>query len=108
MNMQQKSLSELRENYELELEKALGVIKKQKSRKVLLQFPDGLKPYAIEIQKELESKTKNTEFFIWLDSCFGACDLPLETEKLGIDLIVQFGHSAWDYSSKKEFKITNI
>jgi 2-(3-amino-3-carboxypropyl)histidine synthase len=111
--MKKKSLQDLQENYEIEKElvKAIGVIKKQKSRKVLLQFPDGLKPYATEIQKELETrlgKQSKIEFFIWLDSCFGACDLPLETEKLGIDLIIQFGHSTWDYSSKKEYGIKEV
>ena len=31
--------------------------------------------------------------FIWFGDCFGACDFPLGAESLGIDLIIQFGHS---------------
>lgn len=104
--MKEKTLKDLQEFYDLDINRIVTEIKKNKSKKVLLQFPDGLKPYAIEVEKELRNKTKNkAEFFIWMDTCFGACDLPLETEKLGIDLIVQFGHSPWDYSNKKEMGI---
>jgi 2-(3-amino-3-carboxypropyl)histidine synthase len=106
--MQQKTLKDLEQFYEIDLDKILKEIKKQKSKRVLLQFPDGLKPYAIKIENELKTKAKNIEFFLWMDTCFGACDLPIETEKLGIDLIVQFGHSPWDYSSKKELGIKVI
>jgi 2-(3-amino-3-carboxypropyl)histidine synthase len=107
--MQQKTLKDLEELYELDLNRILKEIKKQKSKHVLLQFPDGLKPYAIEIENELKTKAKNNvEFFLWMDTCFGACDLPIETEKLGIDLIVQFGHTSWDYTSKKELGIKVI
>jgi len=96
--MNPKSINEL--EYDLELEKTAKEIKKQKAKNVLLQFPEGFKPYAREVQKELEKLCKNTEFFIFLDSCFGACDVPIETEKLGIDMIIQFGHSAWPYKRK--------
>ncbi len=87
-----KSIQEIQEIYDLELLKIIKTIKKQKPKKVLLQFPEGLKPYAQTITDEIKSET-NCSCFIWLDSCFGACDIPLETEKLGIDLIIQFGHS---------------
>jgi len=87
-----KSIHEIQELYNLELPKIISNIKKQKPKKVLLQFPEGLKPYAQTITDEIKSKT-NCNCFIWLDSCFGACDTPLETQKLGIDLIIQFGHS---------------
>lgn len=102
--MQEKQLSELEANYELELKTLVQTIKKQKSKKVLIQLPELFKPYATKIQdklQELLNKEKpkiSCDFFIWLDTCFGACDIPLETEKLGIDLIVQFGHTVWDYS----------
>jgi 2-(3-amino-3-carboxypropyl)histidine synthase len=102
----QKTLNEIEQTYELELPKIVETIKKEKAKKVLLQFPDGLKPYSTSILDELKKLTKNkVEFVIWLDTCFGACDIPIETEKLGIDLIVQFGHSAWNYSSRKDIKV---
>ena len=76
--------------YDLELDKAVKEIKKQKAKLVCIQLPDGLKPYADKIQKELESKT-NAEIIIWLGSCFGACDVP----KLDADLLIQWGHEEW-------------
>jgi len=107
MNKQQKNINELEQEYELEIERIAETIKKQKAKKILLQFPDGLKSYSALVQDKIieelrKQKYKNkVKIFIWLDSCFGACDIPFETEKLGIDLIVQFGHSAWDFSGKE-------
>jgi len=89
------SIQELEEKYDLELNKIISQIKTKKAKLVLLQFPDGLKPYATAIVDFLEEKTK-AEFIIWLDSCFGACDIPIlgkDFEKK-IVLIVQFGHNS--------------
>lgn len=76
-------------NYNLELKKVINQIKKQNAKLVLVQLPDGLKPYAKEIQETIEDKT-NAKVITWMGSCFGACDIP-SVEK--IDLLVQFGHS---------------
>ncbi len=81
--------------YNLELEKIINEIKKQKAKTVLLQLPDGLKPKATEIVNEIESKT-SSKCFIWMDTNFGACDLPLGIEKLKIDLLVHFGHNKFE------------
>jgi 2-(3-amino-3-carboxypropyl)histidine synthase len=102
--MQKKSLEDIESEYNLELERIVKTIKKNKAKRVLLQFPDGLKPYATSIKEKIEKQLKqesksNCEIFIWLDTCFGACDVPLEVEKLGIDLIVQFGHSDWKFKN---------
>lgn len=75
--------------YNLELEKAVKEIKKQKAKRVLIQLPDGLKPKATEITDYLKKNTK-AEIFIWLSTCYGACDYPNLKE---IDLLIQFGHS---------------
>jgi 2-(3-amino-3-carboxypropyl)histidine synthase len=80
--------------YNLELNKAMNEIKKSRAKTVLIQLPDGLKPRAKEISDYLGKKTK-AEFLIWADSCFGACDVPLEAKNLNVDLIIQFGHSEW-------------
>lgn len=89
-----KTIQELNKKYDLELEKVISNIKKQKCKLVLLQFPDGLKPYATAVVDYLEKKT-NAEFLIWMDSCFGACDIPVLSRELDkkIDLIVGFGHN---------------
>ena len=75
--------------YNLELNKAVKEIKKQKAKSVLIQLPDGLKPRAKEIADTLEKQTK-AKIFIWLGSCYGACDYP---NLKGIDLLIQWGHS---------------
>lgn len=92
--MQRLSINELEEKYDFELEKVLKEIKQKKAKLVLLQFADGLKPYATVIHDYLKENT-DTEFLIWLGSCFGACDtptLPNDIEKK-IDLAIQFGHN---------------
>lgn len=85
-----KDIKELRE-YDLELDRIIEKIQKEKAKKVLLQFPDGLKPYANSVVQELEKRV-SCEFFIWLGSCYGACDVP---DVKGFDLLIQFGHSPW-------------
>ena len=89
--------------YDLELDKAIATIKKEKAKSVLLQLPDGLKPKATQISQELEKATK-ANVMIWFGTCFGACDLP-DVQDQGIDLIIQFGHSPWPYSKKDNIKI---
>ncbi len=74
--------------YELELDKAVEEIKKEKAKTVLVQLPDGLKPEATKIVSYLEKKT-DAIILLWADSCFGACDYPV----LKVDLLIQFGHS---------------
>jgi 2-(3-amino-3-carboxypropyl)histidine synthase len=92
--MIKKTIEELEEKYNLELEKIISEIKKNKAKLVLLQFPDGLKPYATAVVDYLKSKTK-AEFLIWLGSCYGACDTPVGLERIKpkIDLTIQFGHN---------------
>ena len=90
-------IEDLEKKYDLELDRIVAEIKKKKAKLVLLQFPDGLKPYATAVVDYLEEKTDNkVEFLIWLESCYGACDTPVlgkDIEK-EIDLIVQFGHNS--------------
>src|SRR4030066_2184169 len=89
-----RTIEELKRKYNLELERIISEIKKTKAKLVLLQFPDGLKPYATAVADYLKEKTK-AEFLIWLGSCYGACDIPagIEKLKLKVDLFVQFGHN---------------
>lgn len=76
--------------YNLELEKAIKEIKKQKAKSVCIQLPDGLKPKAKEIVDRIEKET-NAKCVIWANSCFGSCDIP----NLKVDLLIQWGHSKW-------------
>jgi len=86
-------------SYNLELNKAVAEIKKQKAKLVLLQLPDGLKPKAMEISDFLEKETKAT-ILIWSGTCFGSCDIPPNIKD--VDLCISFGHSIWPfYASNK-------
>ena len=87
-------LNDLENKYDLELDSVVNKIKKNKAKLVLLQFPDGLKPYATIVVDYLQENTK-AEFLIWFGDCFGACDTPvgLENIKPKIDLVIQFGHN---------------
>ncbi len=100
MTIKNKTFKEINEIYELEIDRIVKTIKREKAKKILLQFPEGMKPYSQTICDEIETRVK-CECYIWLDSCFGACDLPIEVERLGIDLIIQFGHSEWKFNDKK-------
>ena len=80
------------QNYDLELNRAVEEIKKSNAKLVCIQLPDGLKPKAQEIQEHIEKNT-NASVVIWLGSCYGACDIPSRIENLGIDLLIQWGHS---------------
>jgi diphthamide biosynthesis enzyme Dph1/Dph2-like protein len=84
---------ELLNKYDLELGRIVREIKKKKARRVLIQLPDAFKINATDIVDELEKHTK-AEFYIWMGSCYGACDIPNINEK-DFDLVVQFGHSEW-------------
>ncbi|MFH1848937.1 MAG: diphthamide synthesis protein [archaeon] len=81
-------------DYDLELERAVATIKKEKAKTVCIQLPDGLKPKAKEIADAIKEQTDAT-VVIWAGSCFGACDTPSGLEKLGVDILFQWGHSRW-------------
>ncbi|MBI2133198.1 diphthamide synthesis protein [Candidatus Woesearchaeota archaeon] len=80
--------------YDLELDAAVDKIKSENASLVCIQLPSGLRPKAAEIQRYLESRT-GARILIWAGTCFGACDVPLHIEKLGVDLIIHWGHSKW-------------
>jgi len=78
--------------FDFEIEKIIEKIKKENLKIIGLQFPEGLKKYAVKIAEEIENKT-NTKTIIFIDPIYGACDIKLnEAKNLNIDLIVHFGH----------------
>ena len=81
-------------NYDLELDRVIQKIKHEQISKICIQLPDGLKPRAKEIADRIKKET-NAEILIWLGSCFGACDIPEQVEKLGMELLIQWGHSGF-------------
>jgi diphthamide biosynthesis enzyme Dph1/Dph2-like protein len=85
----------INQEYDLELEKLAKDIASKNAKKVLIQLGEGLKPRAIEIQEQLESKLGNScQIYFWLNSCYGKCDIPeiIDSKKNDFDLLIQFGH----------------
>jgi len=78
--------------FDFEEERIKQEIAKLGAKRVLLQMPEGLKQEGPRLAKVIE-KTGALPI-ISADPCYGACDLATaEAERLGIDLIVHFGHS---------------
>jgi len=83
-------------DYDLEIERVIDEVKSSKAKTVGLQFPEGLKDRAVEVAERIESETGATTV-TFVDPCFGGCDLKLEqAEKLGIDLLIHFGHTEYE------------
>ena len=81
--------------YELEVKKAVEHIRKSKAKKVFLQLSEGLRPMAKNIADTILKNT-GAEVYIWVGSCFGACDVPLHlTRQLKADILIQWGHAEW-------------
>lgn len=94
--MEPLSPKDIEKNYEINFGDVLKKIDEENAKLVLLQFAEGLKPYAITIVNYLREETENkVEFLIWFDSCYGACDTPVISKELEdkIDLMFQFGHN---------------
>jgi len=80
-------------NYDFETMRVIEEIKTANPKRVGLQFPEGLKEYAIEIASKIEEDT-NVEIIIFTDPTYGACDIKLGiAEKLGLDMIIHYGHT---------------
>lgn len=63
----------------------------RKAKKVLLQFPEGLKKEALRFSNSLEKE--GIKVVVSGDHCWGACDLALDdAKKMKVDLLVHFGH----------------
>ena len=78
--------------YNPEVEKVIAKIKGSKAKTVCVQLPDGMKPYAKDITDMIEDET-GARVLIWLGSNFGACDIPLGLNCLGVDLLISWGHN---------------
>jgi len=79
-------------SFNLEERRLAKEIQKRKAKRVLIQLPDGLKPYASKIASIVENV--GAQAFISADSCYGACDLAIyDAQSISADLIVHYGHT---------------
>lgn len=80
--------------YDLDLDEVTRAVRSRQAKRVLLQFPDGLRDYAPRIAALVEQRT-GAEAVVSGEPCYGACDTPSASalHAAGADLLVQFGHS---------------
>ncbi|GFO97574.1 diphthamide synthase subunit [groundwater metagenome] len=79
------------EQFDLDLERVIKIIKDRNCTKVGLQFPEGLKRRAPGIAGEIEEKS-GACVIISGNPCFGACDI--DTVLAGrVDILFHFGHA---------------
>ncbi|WP_423792824.1 diphthamide biosynthesis enzyme Dph2 [Methanocaldococcus indicus] len=86
--------------YDLETEKVINKIKEvlkiKENPKIVVQAPEGIKNLVVnEIEKI--KKLLNVDIFLYIGSCFGACDIP----KIDYDLLVHYGHEPLSYIKYK-------
>ncbi|CAM6100961.1 unnamed protein product [Calypogeia fissa] len=81
-------------NYNLEIPKTIWRLKQAKSKKVALQFPEGLLMYSLAICDILEAFAEVEECFVLGDVTYGACCVDdFSATALGADFLVHYGHS---------------
>lgn len=81
-------------NYSFEIHKTIHRIRTSSSRKVALQFPEGLLLFATTISDILSRFCPGTETIIMGDVTYGACCIDDFTARsLGCDLLVHYAHS---------------
>jgi Diphthamide synthase subunit DPH2 len=73
-------------------------IRRRGAKKVLLQFPEGLRYFSTEVVERLRERLPDVEFIISGEPSWGACDLAEdEAQLLKVDLLVHFGHSPYTW-----------
>jgi 2-(3-amino-3-carboxypropyl)histidine synthase len=77
--------------YDLEMDRAIEMIRRCAARRVGLQVPDGLKRGAFAISRQIAEMT-GAEVIISGDPCYGACDLDVDLCQ-EVDLLFHLGHA---------------
>jgi 2-(3-amino-3-carboxypropyl)histidine synthase len=85
------SLPGIASDYDLDLEKAIELIKKSCAGRVGLQAPEGLKRSMPALARRIEELT-GSEVIISGDPCFGACDLDMKLCE-EVDIMLHLGHA---------------
>ncbi|MEM3017476.1 MAG: diphthamide biosynthesis enzyme Dph2 [Candidatus Bathyarchaeia archaeon] len=86
--------------YNLEIDRLIDEITRRRSRRVLIQVPDGIKPQAASLLETIETRT-SAEAFLSASACHGACDIDFEeATQLHADLIIHCGHTEFIHTDK--------
>jgi len=88
------AISLLPSNYSFEIHKTIHRIRSSGSKKIALQFPEGLLLFATTISDILTRFCSGTETLIMGDVTYGACCIDDYTAlALGCDLLIHYAHS---------------
>lgn len=88
------AISLLPSNYSFEIHKTIHRIRSSASKKIALQFPEGLLLFATTISDIITGFCPGTETLIMGDVTYGACCIDDYTARaLGCDLLVHYAHS---------------
>jgi 2-(3-amino-3-carboxypropyl)histidine synthase len=77
--------------YDIDLDRAIKLIRKSNALRVGLQAPEGLKRATVAIARQIAEET-GAEVIISGDPCYGACDVDLELCE-EVDLMLHLGHA---------------
>ena len=81
--------------YDLELDVVISKVSELGASRVLLQLPDGMRPFAVQLVSAI-NKATGAIVFLSGDSCYGACDIAIDQARaLKVDLIVHYGHTQY-------------
>ncbi|MBI5001632.1 MAG: diphthamide biosynthesis enzyme Dph2 [Euryarchaeota archaeon] len=83
---------ECSQGFDFEIPRVVDEIKKSGARKVMLQFPEGLRRSALWVSREIAKQT-GLDVRVSGDSCFGSCDLCFVDDGT---ILVHFGHAPVD------------
>lgn len=82
-----------------QIEKVIKELKELNTKRVFIQFPEGLKFRIQKIAKKIQEH--GFECVLCLEPSYGACDIrDFEAERLGCDAILHIGHSDLGIKSK--------
>jgi 2-(3-amino-3-carboxypropyl)histidine synthase len=79
-------------NYQFNVAGIISKVKDMDAEVIGLQFPEGLKVYAVDLARQIEDETGST-VIISGDPCYGACDISDREMEEFIDVLVHFGHT---------------
>ena len=90
-------------NYTFEIHKTIHRIRSLQSKRIALQFPEGLLLFATTISDILSSFCPQTEYLIMGDVTYGACCIDDYTARaLNCDLLIHYAHSCLIPISKEK------
>ena len=96
--------------YYIPINEIIDFINNTKSKTILLQAPDGLKPLLYNIVEEVKNVLKDITIYVSGSHAYGACDLAIDEAKtIGADVIIHIGHNEYPYLySKPEIPVLYI